>query len=295
MPARNPIRQRDLATDRQRGGAQARGADAAALAEVAAFWNAESCGEVYATGSSETETYESQSATRYQLEPYIRSFAKFEDGRGKQLLEIGVGMGADHAEWARVSPRGLVGIDLTPRAIDHTRRRLTLLGFPATLVVGNAEELPFNDEAFDLVYSWGVLHHTPDTQKAVGELHRVLRPGGIARVMIYHKHSVTSLMLWLRYGLLAGRPRQSLTEICARHLESPGTKVHSVREAERLFSAFSDSRIRPQLAFGDLLQGAVGQRHRGTALTFAKALWPRWLLKRVAGKLGLALLVEATK
>lgn len=142
------------------------------------FWDAASCGEVYATGDSERDAYEQHRRARYELEPYILPFARLEDARGKDALEIGVGMGADHVELAKAGPRSLAGVDLTPRAIDHARRRLALYGLTSDLRVADAENLPFPDNSFDFVYSWGVLHHSPDTPRAIREVHRVLRGGG---------------------------------------------------------------------------------------------------------------------
>lgn len=259
---------------------------------VQEFWNRKSCGEVYATGDTLTEQLEAQARARYELEPYIFEFARFDEGRGRDVLEIGVGMGADHLEWAKESPRSLTGVDLTPRAIELTRTRLDAYGLTSTLDCGDAEYLPFPDESFDIVYSWGVLHHSPDTPRAIAEVHRVLRPGGVARVMIYHRWSITGYLLWLRYGMLAGR---GLSDVYARFLESPGTKAYTVEEAKRMFAAFDHVSARSQLSFGDLLQGAVGQRHDGVLLRLAKRVWPRAIIRRVLSRHGLMLLVEAEK
>jgi SAM-dependent methyltransferase len=263
--------------------------------QVRDFWDERSCGEVYATGQSERDYYESHSRARYELEPYLHDFARFYEGQGKDVLEIGVGMGADHIEWARSQPRSLTGIDLTPRAVEHTRKRLTLYGLKSEVFVGDAEKLPFDDASFDIVYSWGVLHHSPNTPEAINQVYRVLRPNGIARIMIYHKYSLIGYMLWARYGLLACRPFRSLSDIYANHLESPGTKAYSTQEARVMFGRFSQVSIRTQLSCGDLLQGAVGQRHGGMLLTIAKNLWPRWLLKRIFKSHGVELLIEARK
>jgi ubiquinone/menaquinone biosynthesis C-methylase UbiE len=263
--------------------------------EVYDFWNAAACGEVYATGASARERFEAHRAARYALEPYLPGFARFAEGAGRDVLEVGVGLGADHVEWAKVRPRRLAGIDLTPRAVVQARARLALYDLHSDLEIADAEALPFRDGSFDLVYSWGVLHHSPDTARAVAEVHRVLRPGGGARVMIYHKHSVVGALLWLRYGLAAGRPRTTWDEIYARHLESPGTKAYSVAEARALFGAFRQVTVGVQLGMGDLLQGAVGQRHRGPLLSLAKALWPRFLIKRLCRNYGLGLMIEAVK
>jgi ubiquinone/menaquinone biosynthesis C-methylase UbiE len=256
------------------------------------FWNRQSCGEVYAVGSTVREQLDAQAAMRYALEPYIADFARFADGRGRDVLEVGVGMGADHLEWAKASPRSLTGIDLTPRAIELTRQRIDSYGCASTLRCADAERLPFEDESFDLVYSWGVLHHSPDTARAVREVFRVLRPGGTARVMIYHKWSISGYLLWARYGMIRG---YGLSETYARYLESPGTKAFSLAEARRMFAAFSRVATRTQLSFGDLLEGAVGQRHAGVLLSVAKAVWPRTLIRTLLPRHGLMLLIEAIK
>jgi SAM-dependent methyltransferase len=259
------------------------------------FWQKSACGEVYAQGDSLQEQLDAQARARYDLEPCIWDFARFAQGRGRDVLEVGVGMGADHLEWAKAAPRSLAGVDLTPRAIEFTRARLALCGLHSRLFVADAESLPFADASFDLVYSWGVLHHTPETARAIEQVRRVLRPGGTARVMIYHARSLVGGLLWLRYGLLAGRPARPLAEIYAQHLESPGTKAYSVSEARQLFGGFSQVEMRPQLSVGDLLEGAAGERYSGALLSLARALWPRPLIRRTLGGHGLFLLIEAVK
>jgi ubiquinone/menaquinone biosynthesis C-methylase UbiE len=259
------------------------------------FWEAASCGEVYLTGATRAEQLAQQARTRYKLEPYIHDFARFQDARDRDVLEIGVGLGADHFEWAKHAPRTLTGVDLTPRAVGHTKARFALFGGQTRLINADAERLPLADGSFDLVYSWGVIHCSPDTEQAVREIWRVLRPGGTARVMIYHTYSMVGYMLWLRYGLLAGKPGRSLADIYARHLESPGTKAYTMEEAQAMFRQFSRVRTETMISFGDLLQGAVGQQHQGWLLSLAKRIWPRRLIARMFPYHGLYLLIEAVK
>ncbi len=265
--------------------------------DVHAFWNRRSCGEIYATGETEDAQYRNQSAIRYELEPYIRRFADFQAFNGQRVLEIGVGMGADHASIAQSCPSTLVGIDLTRRAVEHTRRRFEIQKLDTQLLVSDAENLPFRQEIFDCVFSWGVLHHSPDTACAVREVHRVLKPGGTAKVMIYHKRSLIGCLLWLRYALFAGKPFLSLQEIYSRHLESPGTKAFTRKEAEDLFSSFPNVSVEVLMSFGDMLEGEVGQRHGGRLLRILKYLWPRRLLKQINEYFpcGFYLLVNARK
>lgn len=262
--------------------------------QVHDFWNEAACGEDLYLETANKAGYLAQSDKRYRLEPLILPFADFEMWKNKRVLEIGVGLGADHQCFGEAGA-DLYGIDLTERAVEHTHRRLKLFGLSSTLSVGDAECLAFPDQSFDLVYSWGVLHHSPDTPKAIAEVFRVLKPGGCAKVMIYHTWSMVGAMLWLRYALLAGRPWYSLRRIYADHLESPGTKAYSYSEAKQLFTNFTDLKISTPLTHGDLLESDVGQRHRGIVLTLAKALWPRWFIRRFLPRAGLFILIEATR
>lgn len=258
------------------------------------FWNQASCGEALYLRNQDGTGYSAEMEARYTLEPYILDFARFIAARGSRVLEIGVGLGADHQRFAEAGAE-LWGIDLTERAVEHTRRRLASLGLESHLAVGDAEALDFPAESFDRVYSWGVLHHSPDTPKAVSEVYRVLKHGGAASIMIYHKWSMVGLMLWLRYAFLGLRPWLTLARIYSLHLESPGTKAFSVAEARRLFSAFSKVRIRTVLTHGDLLESEAGQRHEGPVLRIARWLWPRRIIRLFFPRAGLFMLIEATK
>jgi SAM-dependent methyltransferase len=265
-----------------------------AKTSVREFWDGASCGEELLLTDASKPGYEAQRAERYRLEPYIAEFANFGGSKGLRVLEIGVGLGADHQSYAEAGAE-LYGIDLTPRGVEHTRRRLSLFGLTSHLSVGDAEQLGFPDDFFDIVYSWGVLHHTPDTGKAFQEVLRVLKCGGCARLMIYSKWSLVGLMLWVRYGLLRGRPFMRLEEVYATYLESPGTKAYTIAGARQLCTGFRTVDIRTVLTHGDLLTSGAGQRHRGTILTVAKWLWPRAFFRIFTPHRGLFMLIEASK
>ena len=262
--------------------------------QVYDFWNKASCGEELYLTNSDLNAYEEQLRIRYKLEPYIEDFADFKSVRGLKVLEIGVGLGADHQRFAENGAE-LFGIDLTERSIEHTKKRLKILGLSSTLYVGDAESLDFPDDFFDIVYSWGVLHHTPDTAKAVSEVYRVLKPKGKALIMLYHKWSLVGFMLWTRYALLKLQPWLSLTYVYSNYLESPGTKAFSKKEIYKLFSAFSEINVKTVLTHGDLLESNVGQRHRGVILYIARRIWPKWFIKKFLNSFGLYSLIKAIK
>ena len=146
--------------------------------QVHDFWNRASCGEDLYLSDTDKAGYLAQAKARYDLEgDMIFGLARFAEAKGLKVLEVGVGLGADHQQFAEAGA-DLFGIDLTERAVSHTRQRLAAFGLISKLAVGDAENLDFPDELFDRIYSWGVLHHSPDTRKAITEVWRVLKPGG---------------------------------------------------------------------------------------------------------------------
>ena len=129
-------------------------------------------------------------AHRYALEPHILELARFDAWGGKDVLEVGCGIGTDASRFARAGAR-YSGVDLTETAIELARRRFELAGLTGSFRQADAgRRLPFGEAAFDLVYANGVIHHMRDAAAAVGEFHRVLRPGGTAIVMLYHRGSL---------------------------------------------------------------------------------------------------------
>jgi ubiquinone/menaquinone biosynthesis C-methylase UbiE len=174
---------------------------------------------------------------RYRLEPFIHAYAQFTRHRGQRLLEVGVGAGTDHLQWARAGAE-CSGVDITEAAIDITRGRLAAEGLASNLQQADAENLPFPDAEFDLVYSWGVIHHSARPEKVIAEIRRTLRPGGRFIGMMYHRHSAVALRTWIRHGLLAGKPRRSLSDDVWHHMESIGTKAYTERELRELLGGF---------------------------------------------------------
>jgi ubiquinone/menaquinone biosynthesis C-methylase UbiE len=127
---------------------------------------------------------------RYGREWHVPIVAKFDAFRGKDVLEIGCGIATDGFEFAR-SGANYVGVDLTPRAIELAQERFSLFGMPGRCETANAEEkLPFADNTFDHVYSFGVIHHSPAPERIVREIHRVLKKGGTFTVMLYNRSSI---------------------------------------------------------------------------------------------------------
>ena len=233
-------------------------------------WGANPCG-TNAAGDLQFGTREYFDAIeqyRYDVyAPWMKEEVGFDRFRDKRLLEIGFGTGTDLLQFARAGAL-VTGVDLTPRSIDIARRRFDVYGERGEFLIGDGENLSFPDESFDVVYSFGVLHHTPDTPRAIREVHRVLRPGGKAIVMLYHRGS---LAYWggliFKQGILRGKLlRNSVAEIMSRQVEygaeesRPLVKAYSRDEAHELFRDYSECEIsinqltRPELRpFGGMV------------------------------------------
>lgn len=132
--------------------------------------------------------------------PFMAEVLDYEGARGSSVLDVGCGQGIDLCEYA-LAGATVTGIDLTPRHVELSRQHLDELGLDGTVIEGDAEEMPFPDDTFDRVVSNGVLHHTPDCPRALAEMYRVVRPGGLATIIVYNRDSGH---YWLDQVLNAG-------------------------------------------------------------------------------------------
>jgi ubiquinone/menaquinone biosynthesis C-methylase UbiE len=252
-------------------------------ADVAKFWNDNPCGSSLGNGATPgtPEFFDRTEAERYKREPFIAQFAKFQQWRGNRVLEVGCGMGTDLSMFTRYGAETW-GVDLTHASAAIAFKRIAHHGAQPRIMVGDSELLPFPSDVFDLVYSWGVIHHTQNTPAAARELLRVARPGGKVVAMIYNRRSLVALQAYLVYGLFRGRPFAPVKDIIAAHLESPGTKAYTVDEARALFSGLQDMRVTPVVTPYDLRIG----RNRFIA---------PWVGTLVPARLGYFLVVEGIK
>ncbi len=169
------------------------------LAVVYDFWNVEACGSHFVRSKRGTpKFYEEYRRYRYTVEWHIPFLVPFADTKGKKVLEIGCGNGADGVMFA-LAGADYTGVDLANAAIEATRAHFEVLGLKGRFQIENAESLSFAAESFDFVYSHGVLHHTANPDKAFSEVYRVLKAGGSAVLMLYHKHSFNYYMRILGY------------------------------------------------------------------------------------------------
>ena len=207
-------------------------------ARVREFWNAQSCDtQVAHSPKFSKEYFEEIERFRYFDQPFIHSFAQFTRYRDKKVLEVGFGAGTDFVQFLRAGAH-VSGVDLTEEALANLRHRIAVheLSEPNSIQVADAEKLPFPSNSFDLGYSFGVLHHSPNTAKAIEELARVVKPGGEIKVMLYNRHSIYVFNLWIKHALLRGKPWKPLRWVLWNYMESIGTKGYTRKELERILS-----------------------------------------------------------
>lgn len=171
---------------------------------------------------------------------------------GRPVLEIGCGMGCMAMNWSRQGAQ-LTAIDLNPVAVQQTRRRFELFDVKGDVREADAGRLPFADATFDYVYSWGVLHHSPDLQASIAEVLRVLKPGGRAGVMLYNRES------WLYRYVIAWQEgfvnleREWLDELALASRYTDGDRregnphtwpVTADELRTRIFNGFDDIQVR---------------------------------------------------
>ena len=185
--------------------------------------------------------YEEKREFRYSLQDYMHHAFGFADFSGELVLDVGCGAGIDSAEFARNGAK-VISVDLTRTSTELTRDLLEEGGLPSAVVQASANALPFRDDTFDCVYSYGVLHHIPDVESAVTEIHRVLKPDGQVSAMLYHQDSLLyaySIIYWrgIKEGLLGAlTPDQLVSRYSERNEGCPYTRAYTKDEARSLFS-----------------------------------------------------------
>lgn len=231
--------------------------------EVQRQWDRDACGSQYVkeADAGTLEWYLEAERYRYGIyAPWMHEVMEFAKHSGEKVLEIGAGMGTDLAQFAK---NGAIctDLDLSLGHLDHARTNFRLRGLQAEFKHGDGESLPFPDDTFDVVYSNGVIHHTPNTVHVISEIRRVLKPGGMCIIMVYAEHS---LHYWrnLVWGL--GLDQRMLDQVSVGELMSqkvelsdhgsrPLVKVYTAARLRRMFGAFRKINICKRQLIGEEL------------------------------------------
>ncbi len=249
---------------------------------VKQYWDNEPCGTrniPYPVGS--LDYFETITERRDRLDPFIVQYAQFDKWKGKKVLEVGCGVGSDLLKFAQAGA-DVTGIDMSYRSVSLAQQRLKLYKQQGLVIEEDAESLSFMDNEFDFVYGWGSLHHTPDIDKAISEIYRVLKPNGKICAMLYHKPSLVALQMYAMFGLLKLKPMASIDDILATQHESIGTKAYTLDEVRQMFQSFEDVKIDTRVTSYDLRY-------------WRDKYLPMWMGKFVPRRFGWNLIIRARK
>jgi len=215
---------------------------APSIRAVENYWNERPCNIRHSpkpVGSR--EYFDEVEARKYFVEPHIPAFADFERWRGKRVLEIGCGIGTDSINFARHGA-DLTIVELSQSSLDLTKQRFEVFDLHARFIQGNAEELDElipPGEKFDLIYSFGVIHHSPGPRRIVQTLPRLMQNDSELRLMIYNRLSWKVLWIYMRYGLEnLGHLRSLIARYSEAQTGCPLTYVYSDQEARELLVGF---------------------------------------------------------
>jgi len=247
------------------------------ISRVRDYWDARPCNLRHSPAPVGTKDYFDQvEARKYFVEPHIPGFAEFERWRGKKVLEIGCGIGTDTINFARHGAT-VTTVDLSERSIELARKRAAVFGVERQIQFygGNAEELTqfVPVEAYDLIYSFGVIHHTPHPRKVLEQLKEYTRPGTTVKIMVYHRRSYR--VAWIM--LAEGRGQfWKLADLVAKNSEAqtgcPVTYTYTRGEGRKLLElhGFHVTDVRVEHIFPYLIRDYVEYR-------YVKKLYFRWL------------------
>ena len=217
------------------------GFEQVSVEQVKDFWDRRPCNIRHSNKPVGTIEYFDEVETRkYFVEPHIPQFAQFEHWRGKRVLEIGCGIGTDTINFARHGAH-VSGIELSEKSLEIARQRAKVYGLHDRIrfYQGNAEELTrfVPTEPYDLVYSFGVIHHTPHPERVIDQIRQYVHPSSVIKIMVYHRCSWK--VLWIL--LTSGKGRfWRLADLVARSSEAetgcPITYTFRRREVRDLFT-----------------------------------------------------------
>lgn len=259
-----------------------------------AQWNRTPCGSGRYLDEYEPDTlayFDAVRRSRYQVtDRWIPRTVDFSSSHGKQVLEIGFGMGSDLLSWAEGGAE-VYGIDITQEHYRLARLNFELHGRVADLRLCDAAKIDFPDDCFDIVYSNGVLHHTPDTVRCIGEAWRVLKPGGKFIVALYHRWSAYHIVTLLLYrGILRGELRRLGRSGLLATIEHGADGI----ERKPLVKLYGRGQLRAIL--GDFREVQIRVRHfQGAQLPLFGRLIPRFLERLIERWFGWYVVAFATK
>ena len=212
------------------------------IQEVKNYWNARPCNLKHSTKPQGTKEYFDEVEKRkFFVEPHLVDFADFPSVRGKKVLEIGCGLGTTTINFAKAGAQKVTAVDLSDKSISLAKQRAEVNQLTGQIEFynANAEEISkvLPKEKYDLIFSFGVIHHTPHPEKVLQELHKFLSPNGKIKIMVYYRYSWKVLWILMKYGKFQF---WKLSQLVATYSEAqtgcPITYIYSKKQADKLLN-----------------------------------------------------------
>ena len=196
-------------------------------------------------------SYEEKRKFRYDLQDYMHDFYQFDKFSGKKILEVGSGAGIDSCEFAR-NDANVISADFTEIAVKLTKDLIRKYNGETTRCTSTS--LPFQENTFDVVYSFGVIHHVSDIDTVLKEIFRVLKPSGIFMGMVYNKDSLLYAYLMYYYGIKEGMihkmsEEQLISKFSERRDGCPYTKAYNINEFKQLLQKHNFNNIETRIFY----------------------------------------------